>query len=62
MNHSLVLNLSTRRIWCYMCEVEVYEHSNIPSFRYVVAVELWFNSNSSFLLAYLLDRCNNLII
>jgi len=35
MNHSLVLNLSTRRIWCYVCEVEVHEHSNIVAFRYV---------------------------
>jgi len=35
MNHSLVLNLSTNRIWCYVCETEVYEHCNVPAFRYV---------------------------
>jgi len=30
--HSLTINLSSMRIWCYSCETEVYPEKNIPSF------------------------------
>ncbi|KAL4219204.1 Ubiquitin carboxyl-terminal hydrolase 20 [Mactra antiquata] len=31
-NHCLAINLATLRIWCYLCEAEVYKDRNTPTF------------------------------
>jgi len=47
MKHSLVLNLSTHRIWCYKCEVEVHELGHILTSRYVYTLVLKLYVNAT---------------
>jgi len=55
MNHHVVLNLSNHRIWCHACETEVYEHNNIPAFRYIF-LQFGCVCGSAFLLFCMLNK------
>ena len=52
--HPLTMNLTTRRIWCYVCEIEVHKKANVPPFAFKDQ-----NCSGSSFLAEPAERFNN---